>query len=125
MQYSFFILLTLDYDADGIVSASSSHGLGSPFEQGMKYGMEEGEADADDLMVLLQELKANRQRRVYPHPYSQYAKGKRYAHTQHVHKGMYELHRNRKCIVISLHNALAYRHYYIRYMHVVTQYQNP
>ena len=108
MQYSFFILLTLDYDADGIASASSSNGLGSPFEQGMEYGMEEGEADDDDLMLLLQELKANRQERVYLPPHSQYAKSKRYAHTQHVYKGMYELLRNRKCTVTSPHNALAY-----------------
>lgn len=74
--------LTLDYDdAAGIVSASSSDGFRSPFAQGIQYGMESGETDTDNLMALLQELKANRQRREYKQVLSQYAKGGRYVCT--------------------------------------------
>ena len=74
--------LTLDYDdaAAGIVSASSGDGFPSPFAQGLQYGMENGGTDTDNLIALLQELKANRQRREYKQVHSQYAKRGRYIH---------------------------------------------
>lgn len=82
IQCPFLMQLTLDYDdAAGIVSASSGDGFRSPIAQGMQYDMEDGETDTDNLMALLQELKANRQRREYKQVHSQYAKrGRKYVH---------------------------------------------
>lgn len=62
-------------------AAASGGGLDSTLEQGMMHGREEDDADPgyDDLMALMQELKANRPKRVHHYTHSQYAKGRRYA----------------------------------------------
>ena len=77
-------MLTLDNDdsfGKYATAVESDSGLDPTFQQLMKHGREEGDADAgyDDLMALMQELKASKPKRVYPYTQGQYARGRRSA----------------------------------------------